>query len=171
MPPEPAGETPALRCRLLGCAARARTALQITQPHLTTSPFNFSEPLAGRIKRRYHANPNQIDDRQTVAVVRRYRRWTGRGWICKKPFRMAINIDGAKQDEQRRQRRARTKKPFAALSRFADQPGTKAVPDRHHSNPWHQRITRSEAITLSRNDDPAAVQNLPEPAEFPECSR
>src|SRR5207302_10776450 len=81
------------------------------------------------------------------------------------------NIDGAKQDEQRRQRRARTKKPFAALSRFADQPGTKAVSDRHHYNPWHQRITRSEAITPGRNDDPAAVQNLPEPAEFPECSR
>src|SRR5207302_2311443 len=77
----------------------------------------------------------------------------------------------AKQDEQHRQRRAQKKKPFAALRRFADKQRTKAVTDRHHSNPWHQWITRDEAIALSRKDDPAAVQNLPEPAEFPESFR
>ena len=57
------------------------------------------------------------------------------------------------------------------MGRFADQQKTKAVTDRHHSNPWHQWITGNKAITFSRNDDPAAVQNLPEPAEFPECFR
>src|SRR6266513_5499031 len=63
-----------------GCAARSKTVLQITQPHLTPSPLHFREPLADWIKRRDHANPNQIDDRQTVAVTRGYLRWTGRGW-------------------------------------------------------------------------------------------
>src|SRR5256885_9094641 len=78
---------------------RPRTVLQITQPHLTASPLHFREPSADRIQRRDHANPNQIDDRQTVAVTRGYRRRTVALWICKKPFRMAIT-DASKQDGQ-----------------------------------------------------------------------
>src|SRR5437016_13901147 len=135
--------------------SRVRLRLQITQPHLTTSPFNLSEPLGDWIKCRYHANPNQINDRQTVAVTRRYRRRTGRGRICKKPFRMAItdvsNQDGQPMDQ--RNVKQIIKQRNAAKDQYRpDPPGRSAVEQRQHQqrrSQRHQQVKQRRRIFVT----------------------
>src|SRR5439155_8539009 len=64
--------------------------LKVAQPGGPMPPFNLREPTANRIERKDNADPNQINDRQTVTVIRRHRRRTVSGWIGEQPFRASV---------------------------------------------------------------------------------
>src|SRR5437660_4532883 len=63
---------------------------KVAEPGGPMPPFNLREPMTNWIERKHNTDPNQINDHQTVTVIRRHRRRTVSGWIGEQPFRASV---------------------------------------------------------------------------------